>query len=820
MLALALAVPAFALEESDVEAAVSSSSREAVTGNVLVWFLCAVGFLKVSQKIDSFMASIGVNVGHTGGSMLGEAMVAFKGVSLAAGMAGKVVGNFADRASSRTGTAASGSSGFLQGGLAGVVSRKITNDAVRTATQTTQRASSSTMSAAHQATERTVNAERQASSVVHQAKQTRSESASQKSQTGVTHQQVASSTRTASVSSLRRESQHSVGLGGRIFTTSMLEGGRFANDVIGMVAAGDLHSTGSITGEFASQALSSYDNQEQPFSEMTENAQLADWIDRFQYWDAQNHAYIHLNPLQSHDVNLTLQKRYAFLQWEQGSGKTPAAIFTGKYRWDAGLVHSIWVISSAISIRNNWDVILKGAGFSYVFVERLADLQRIRPGDFVILTLNKVSQYKKQIGRYIKQLGYKIQFIFDESDNISNPSSKQTLSVLSCFRRCKYKLLTTGTSTRNNISEFAPQLELLYNNSINMISWCRTLYSYDKRSEYMEHKENPYYGMPIPAYKKGYRLFANSHLPEKITVFGVGQRNQDIYNADELDRLLGKTVITRTFEEVTGKDIRRIHQMPIPFLPEEREVYNIVLKEFYRIQREYYNSTGNSRKDALMRLIQQITLLLRISAAPDCMKEYEGETPLKEMAVVEALARWPEEVVAIGVRHTTVLDRYAAAIREYLPDRPLFVVTGSTVTFAKRRALRDVLRDSQNGILLCTQQSLPSSVNFEFVNKIIIPEMHYNNAGMSQFYMRFVRYTSTEKKDLYFPIYIGSLESNLMQMVLAKEKLTMFMKGQDADMDEIYAKFGVDYDLLSTLMTRETDDEGHLRIHWGEQKIA
>lgn len=351
-------------------------------------------------------------------------------------------------------------------------------------------------------------------------------------------------------------------------------------------------------------------------------------------------------------------------------------------------------------------------------------------------------------------------------------------------------------------------------------AYVHRFYSYDKRSEYMEHKENPYYGMPIPAYKKGYRLFANSHLPEKITVFGVGQRNQDIYNADELDRLLGKTVITRTFEEVTGKDIRRIHQMPIPFLPEEREVYNIVLKEFYRIQREYYSSTGNSRKDALMRLIQQITLLLRISAAPDCMKEYEGETPLKEMAVVEALARWPEEVVAIGVRHTTVLDRYAAAIREYLPERPLFVVTGSTVTFAKRRALRDILRDSQNGILLCTQQSLPSSVNFEFVNKIIIPEMHYNNAGMSQFYMRFVRYTSTEKKDLYFPIYIGSLESNLMQMVLAKEKLTMFMKGQDADMDEIYAKFGVDYDLLSTLMTRETDDEGHLRIHWGEQKIA
>lgn len=233
MLALTLAVPAFALEESDVEAAVSSSSREAVTGNVLVWFLCAVGFLKVSQKIDSFMASIGVNVGHTGGSMLGDVVVAFKGVSLAAGAAGKVVGNFADRAASHTGgSSAPGSPGFLQGGQAGVVSRKITNDAVRTATQTTQKTSSVTASAA-----------RQTASVVHQTNH-------EKAVQSATHQQT--------VSSLHRESQHSVGLGGRIFTSSMLEGGRFANDVIGMVAAGDLHSTGSITGELASQALSSY----------------------------------------------------------------------------------------------------------------------------------------------------------------------------------------------------------------------------------------------------------------------------------------------------------------------------------------------------------------------------------------------------------------------------------------------------------------------------------------------------------------------------------------------------------------------------------
>ena len=77
-----LCVPALALEESDVQAAVAESSKEAVTGNVLIWFLCAVAFLKVSQKIDSFLASLGISVGRTGGSLMAEAMIAARGVSM------------------------------------------------------------------------------------------------------------------------------------------------------------------------------------------------------------------------------------------------------------------------------------------------------------------------------------------------------------------------------------------------------------------------------------------------------------------------------------------------------------------------------------------------------------------------------------------------------------------------------------------------------------------------------------------------------------------------------------------------------------------
>lgn len=153
-------------------------------------------------------------------------------------------------------------------------------------------------------------------------------------------------------------------------------------------------------------------------------------------------------------------------------------------------------------------------------------------------------------------------------------------------------------------------------------------------------------------------------------------------------------------------------------------------------------------------------------------------------------------------------------VRRFPPGRFLFV-TGATTTFAKRRALRKTLRESGNGILLCTQQSLPSSVNFEFVNKVIIPELHYNNSRMSQFYMRFIRFNSVDWKDIYFLTYAQSIESNLMQMVLAKEKLNLFMKGDETDMDDIYEQFGVDYDLNRCCYTAHVDEEGQFQHSLG-----
>ena len=137
-LVLVMSTSAFAISESDVESAVSASGKEAVSGNVLVWFLCAIAFLKVSQKIDSFLSSLGLNVGHTGGSMLSEAMIAMRAINTATSAVGSALGSHSRHgsapASGKPGGGSAAAAGFFSGGLVGMASRKIASDAVRTAT--------------------------------------------------------------------------------------------------------------------------------------------------------------------------------------------------------------------------------------------------------------------------------------------------------------------------------------------------------------------------------------------------------------------------------------------------------------------------------------------------------------------------------------------------------------------------------------------------------------------------------------------------------------------------------------------------------------
>lgn len=124
-MAVCSALPALAVSEADVEAAVASQGKEVVSGNLFVWFLCAVAFLKVSTKIDSILQAMGLGVGRAPGSILAEAFMALRGMQ-----AGKAVltGQLPGGAGSRSAVAGAGTASAFSGGLAGMVSSKLETD--------------------------------------------------------------------------------------------------------------------------------------------------------------------------------------------------------------------------------------------------------------------------------------------------------------------------------------------------------------------------------------------------------------------------------------------------------------------------------------------------------------------------------------------------------------------------------------------------------------------------------------------------------------------------------------------------------------------
>ena len=120
-LALLYCPAAFALTEDEAAAAVDAQGKDAVSGNLFLWLLCAIAFLKVATKLDGLLHSLGIGVSRSPGSMLSEALLAFRGFEI-----GKAfMGLGAAKATASTATAKATPSNTFAGGLSGMVSRHV-----------------------------------------------------------------------------------------------------------------------------------------------------------------------------------------------------------------------------------------------------------------------------------------------------------------------------------------------------------------------------------------------------------------------------------------------------------------------------------------------------------------------------------------------------------------------------------------------------------------------------------------------------------------------------------------------------------------------
>lgn len=572
-----------------------------------------------------------------------------------------------------------------------------------------------------------------------------------------------------------------------------------------------------------------YRHQTTPFAGMKEDPKIRRWLENWELSDQWGESKIKLNDRQLYDTNLTLQKRYAYLQWSQGAGKTVSGTAQGMYRLAHDQTDYVFVVSSAISIETTWAPFLAKYQIPHKVIKERKDLRKVYPGDFVLITLGRVKNYKKYIQKIVRLASRKLFLIYDEAQNssaleASDDVGKLTKATLACFGALRYKLLMSGTSINNNVVESYPQLLLLYNGSANMLCKARQLYSVSEETGEYEPYENDRYMQEYPPYIEGLNYFRHSHLPEKLTVFGVVQRRQDILNARELREIISYTMVTRTFQEVTGKNLEHRRELRAKMNPAEEDLYQVALKEFYRLEKEYFKSTNMSaRKMAQARIIAQIKIMLRICTCATVFQDYKGpETTGRMEAIFDEIRRIPtNKRVAIGVRQNNIVRAYAKAAQKAFPDRPVFTITGSDYQPHQRRELiYGRFEDFDNAILVCTQQSLSESISIDSVDYCFLAEMHWNDSKMSQFYYRFIRYISTREKYIYYVNYPEGIETNLIYLLVSKERMLRFLKGQDISFEELFAEMGFSLLHHRGAVFRGYDEEGRPELYWGQQQIA
>lgn len=520
--------------------------------------------------------------------------------------------------------------------------------------------------------------------------------------------------------------------------------------------------------------------------------------------------------IQKKDLASICQKKYSILNWQMGGGKTPAAFAFSKYEQ----LKNTFIVSASLAINLTWIPFLKNNNQKFVVIQKESDISKIQDGDYILVTMEYASKYQRQLKRFIKSKRQKVTMIFDESDEITSQKSIRTKAILNIFRRCKRKLLATGTTTRNNITELYSQLELLYNNSHNMLCECFYIYKEDfvkDEGNVIKKVENKYYNKPFPAYK-GNLLFKRCFNPSKSTVFGIQKHNQDIYNEESLHSILEKTIVTKKFKDIAG-DKYTVKSVIVTQKPWEKAIYKKIITEFQQVGDQFFKSTGNSRKDAMLRILRQIDLMIRAVSIPQVF-DNNNDVPAKFEKIKEMVADFTNEKVAIGCTSVEGMRRYGIYMQESFPERPLFIIDGQ-VNFLNRGKMLEAFEATENGILVSTQQSLKSSINVPSCTKVIVESLQWNIPKMEQWYFRFIRYDSQGHTNVYFVNYENTIEMNLMALLMAKERLNDYIKTLDfKGQDEIFEQFGVDTDILNSLMTRDKDADGHAQVKWGDGNLV
>jgi SNF2 family DNA or RNA helicase len=156
-----------------------------------------------------------------------------------------------------------------------------------------------------------------------------------------------------------------------------------------------------------------------------------------------------------------------------------------------------------------------------------------------------------------------------------------------------------------------------------------------------------------------------------------------------------------------------------------------------------------------------------------------------------------------------------------MPGRPVYLITGGTSSFKQRQRTIDEFEATKEGILVSTQMSLSSSVNVPSCDEVIVEALQWNQPKIFQYVFRAIRFDSLNKTNVRFFVYENSIEVNLLNLLVDKERINDFIKTKQVrSTEDVFSDFNLTMNFLEMLIEKTRDKEGKVQIKWGKQKFA
>ncbi|NUM36389.1 MAG: hypothetical protein HUU50_17755 [Candidatus Brocadiae bacterium] len=253
----------------------------------------------------------------------------------------------------------------------------------------------------------------------------------------------------------------------------------------------------------------------------------------------------------------------------------------------------------------------------------------------------------------------------------------------------------------------------------------------------------------------------------------------------------------------------------------EIKVYNYIFDEFVRIIQKMYEKDHDGKVSKMLVIMRQIVALLQGSSHPWSFPQYDGpEITSKMSKVIEIIRANPGKKVMFGSPWKATAQKYA----QVLASEFKVIHLESELSISNRNKLIQEFRQGDSQVLVSTIGVLKAGINLPEANFVITDSYPWNYAQLSQYFFRAIRLNSKNHTQVYCLSAEGSFDTNVFNLMLAKEKVNTFIQdGLEVDTKEVAGNFGVNEDMLQCAikMTQEkTNGKVCSTITWGDSKVS